>query len=273
MKSEMGGADPGFGEMGPYSVYVKEWESMEKEHQIIKRVYAAKENSHAAETLIREYIPFVRAEATKFMTRLCTEQDDEHSIAMIAFYEAIMGYRRERGAFLSYAALLIRSRLIDFQRKEARHQGHLSLHEENGGNDERILMDRIPDQRDVFAEAAHREATRQEIRELAQVLESFGLSFSDVADNCPRQERTMEACARAIRQGGQEEGLLETMLRTKKLPMSQLAAVSGVERKTLERHRKYILAMLVIQTNGYEIIRGHLYRVLKKGGNSLCVTS
>ena len=45
-----------------------------------------------------------------------------------------------------------------------------------------------------------------------------------------------------------------------------MVAGSGCDRKTLERHRKYLLAMLVIQTNGYEIIRGHLRHVWKKGG-------
>jgi RNA polymerase sigma factor len=48
--------------------------------------------------------------------------------------------------------------------------------------------------------------------------------------------------------------------------MTKLVLGSGVERKTLERHRKYVLAMLLIQTNGYEIIRGHLRRVLKQRG-------
>ena len=101
---------------------------MASEHHFIKAVYAAKENSRKADDLIREYIPFIRSEAAKFMSRLCTDQDDEYSIAMMAFYEAIMGYEKGRGAFLSYAALLIRSRLVDYRRKEERHQGHISLH-------------------------------------------------------------------------------------------------------------------------------------------------
>ena len=95
----------------------------------------------------------------------------------------------------------------------------------------------------------------------------FGISFTDIADNSPKQERTLETCTKAIRFGGSDEGLLEELLRTKKLPMTRLAAGSGADRKTLERHRKYILAMLLIQTNGYEIIRGHLHHVLKKGGS------
>lgn len=74
----------------------------------------------------------------------------------------------------------------------------------------------------------------------------------------------MASCAAAIRYAGENKALLDELLRTRKLPMSQLVSGSGVERKTLERHRKYILAMLLIQTNGYEIIRGHLHRVLRR---------
>ena len=239
---------------------------METEHRIVRSVYAAKEDSDKADDLIRSYIPFIRSEATKFMGRFCTDQDDEYSIAMMAFYEAIMGYERGRGTFLGYAALLIKSRLIDYTRKEARHQGQISLDEELGGEDDRALLDTLADSRDYYEESAHREATRQEIEELSGVMAQFDVSFSDVADNCPKQERTMEACAKAIRYAGENKKLLDELLRTKKLPLAQLVQGSGVERKTLERHRKYILAMLLIQTNGYEIIRGHLYHVLKKGG-------
>ena len=239
---------------------------METEHRIVKAVYGAKESADKADDLIRSYIPFIRSEATKFMGRLCTDQDDEYSIAMMAFYEAIMGYERGRGTFLGYAALLIKSRLIDYTRKEARHQGQISLDEEIGGEDDRALVDTLADSRDYYEESACREATRQEIEELSGVMSQFDVSFSDVADNCPKQERTMEACAKAIRYAGENKKLLDELLRTKKLPLAQLVQGSGAERKTLERHRKYILAMLLIQTNGYEIIRGHLYHVLKKGG-------
>lgn len=237
---------------------------MQKAHQISQAVYTAKEDSQKADDLIRAYIPFIRSEATKFMGRLCTDQDDEYSIAMMAFYEAIMGYERIRGAFLNYAAMLIRSRLIDYQRKEARHQGHISLHTENGDEDDRQLIDTLADADDHYEASATREATRQEIEELSAVMAQFDVSFSDVADNCPRQERTLQACGAAIRYGAENPDLLDELLRTRKLPMAQLVSGSGAERKTLERHRKYILAMLLIQTNGYEIIRGHIRQVLKR---------
>ena len=57
--------------------------------------------------------------------------------------------------------------------------------------------------------------------------------------------------------------LLDDLLKTQRLPIGRLSEGSGVERKTLERHRKYMIALLLIYTNGYEIIRGHLKQVMK----------
>ena len=240
---------------------------MEKEHEIVRAVYAAKEDNSAADELIRRYIPFIRAESSKFLGRFCTDSDDEYSIAMIAFHEAVLGYSRERGPFLKYAALLIRSRLTDYARKESRHQGNLSLDESSEG-DERSLLDQVADERNVYEESHNLEATQQEIAELTGVLQQFGVSFADIADHSPKQERTKETCLTAVRYAMEHRELLDELLRTKKLPMQELVTGAGCDRKTLERHRKYVLAMLVIQTNGYEIIRGHLRHVWKKGGGS-----
>lgn len=242
---------------------------MQKDHRIIKAVYGAKKDPRKADELIRSYIPFIRSEAAKCISRVCTEQDDEYSIALIAFHEAILGYERERGAFLGYASMLIKSRIIDYQRREARHQGQVSIYAESG-EDDRTILDEMADGRDRYEEAVNLEATKQEIAELSAVMARFGVSFSDVADHSPRQERTLEACTRAVRWAAGDKLLLEELLRTGKLPMARLVQGSGAERKTLERHRKYILAMLLIQTNGYEIIRGHLRHVFKgKGGRSV----
>lgn len=67
---------------------------MEREHQIVRQIYAAREDREKADELIRSYIPFIRSEVSRFLSRVCTEQDDEYSIGMIAFYEAVMGYEK-----------------------------------------------------------------------------------------------------------------------------------------------------------------------------------
>lgn len=238
---------------------------MKEEHRIIQRVYKAKEDTKAADELIGAYLPFIKSEAAKHLKRPCIEEhDDELSIAMIAFHEAVLGYSRGRGAFLPYASMLIKSRLIDYMRKESRHRGHLSM-EAPVGEDGDTVGEQIPSETDHHEELLHRDATRAEIEELSRQMELFGVSLTDVADNCPRQKRTLDACRKVLDYAGAHPAILEELLRTKRLPIARLAEGSRVERKTLERHRKYLVALLLICTNGYEIIRGHLKQVLKGG--------
>lgn len=238
---------------------------MAQEHQIIQRVCKAKEDIRTADELIKDYLPFIKGEAAKHLKRPCIEEnDDELSIAMIAFHEAIVGYSRLRGAFLPYASMLIQSRLIDHARKERRHRGHLSM-ETPIGEDGDTVGEQIPCEKDRHEELIHRDATRAEIEELSRQMEQFGVSLPDVADNCPKQKRTMDACRRVLDCAKDSPEILEELLRTGRLPIARLSEKSGVERKTLERHRKYLIALLLICTNGYEIIRGHIKQVLKGG--------
>lgn len=239
---------------------------MKQEHQIVADVYAAKEDSEAADRLIRQYLPFIKGEAAKVMGRIPREgQDDELSIAMFAFYEAALAYEQKRGAFLPLAAAAIRNRIIDFYRKENRHTKAISLDGQENGEDDGSLLDRLG--HDQIAEHESRSAAREEIMEFVGVLADYGISMSDVADNSPRQDRTLAACHRALAYAKAHPQLLEILTTTKKLPLKQLAEGSGVERKTLERHRTYMMAILLAYTNGFEIIRGHLRQVAPvKGG-------
>lgn len=237
-----------------------------EEHDIVRQVLQAQQDSYAADRLIERYLPFIRAEAAKFLQRPPTDSDDELSIAMIAFHEAVCGYDKGRGAFLPYASTLIRSRLIDYDRKERRHRSSVSLDAPRGEEEDGSLLDTLADPSDHSGDLITREATAHEIRELSEQMESFGVSLSDVADNCPRQQRTLDACRTAMAYAKSRPDLLDQLVRTGKLPLSELAQGSGVERKTLERHRKYLMALLLICTNGYEIIRGHLHQVMKGGG-------
>lgn len=236
---------------------------MKDEHEIAAKVCAAKEDMQIADQLIGTYMPFIKAETARFLQRPPVEgHDDELSIAMIAFHEAIRGYSRTRGAFFKYAAMLIKSRLIDYRRREQRHGGVLSL-DTPGDADDTPLGDTLADPKDTNRALEAREATRAEIGELSRQMQDFGVNLADVSDNCPRQQRTLEACRKALGYAKENPALLDELLKTKRLPIGQLAAGSGVERKTLERHRKYMVALLLIHTNGYEIIRGHLTQVMK----------
>ena len=181
---------------------------------------------------------------------------------MLAFYEAILGYEQNRGAFLSYASRGIRNRMIDHYRKEKKHAKVISLHAPLQDEDDNISkLDRLEDPKNEIEASHRRAAAREEIEEFERKLGEFGITFSEVADNCPRQERTLASCQRVLAAAKLHPEIFDILLESKKLPISSLAEKSGTDKKTLERHRKYLIAVLLAFTNGYEIIRGHLYHL------------
>ena len=127
--------------------------------------------------------------------------------------------------------------------------------------DDLMKIDRLEDPSNEIENSHRRAATREEIGEFERQLSEFGISFSEVADNCPRQGRTLTACQKVLAAAKLHPELFDALLSSKKLPITALAESSGVDKKTLERHRKYLVAVLLAFTNGYEIIRGHLYHL------------
>lgn len=241
---------------------------MKEEHEIVKQVRKAQVNSEVADGLIQQYLPFIKSETAKFIKRSPVQgQDDELSVAMFAFYETMMAYQSDKGSFLRLASTGIRNRLIDHYRQERRHFNLVSLEEPSpDGEDDRTLLEQLDSGRDEIAELTYRSAAKSEILSFTKELRDYGLSLSDVAENSPKQGRTLESCQRALEYARNHPELLDKLVGSRKLPIAQLAAGSGVERKTLERHRKYMVAILLAYTNGFEIIRGQLREIKQKGG-------
>ncbi len=236
-----------------------------EEHKIVQQVIRSRQDPDAADQFIRSYMPFIKAETARFLHRPPIEgQDDELSVAMFAFYETMTVYDPDRGAFLPLASVGIHSRLIDYFRREQKYSGQLSLDQPADDSGDTLLektdsgVDEVSDYTDLAGAQA-------EIKKFSADLALFGLTLTDVADSCPRQERTLDACMKVLDYAKKHPQLLEQMIRSCKLPLSQLSQGSGVEKKTLERHRKYLIAILLAFTNGFEIIRGHLSQ-MKKGG-------
>ena len=236
-----------------------------------ERVRAVRGDARKADDLVRDYLPFIRSETAKFLSRPPIDGvDDELGIAMFAFHEAALAYDRDRGAFMAFASRIIRNRLIDFKRRERRHDQVISLDQPDRSDEddrERTLLDRVDSGTDEIGEHHHRIATRQEVRDFVAVLASHGLDPAEIAQNCPKQERTLAACRHALACARGNPELLEQVENTGKLPLAALAEGAGVERKTLERHRKYLMALLLAYTNGFDIIRGHLVHLDREGGD------
>lgn len=246
-----------------YNILFKQERFVMKLREDIAQIIAAQEDSQAEDRLIRKYLPFIKSETAHFIHRIPREGvDDELSIAMFAFHEAVLSFHKDRGSFITWASTAIKSRLIDYYRKEQRHNNTISLDQDNDDSENsKTLMEQLDNGCDEIDDRYSREATREEIMEFASQLTTFDLKLTDIAENCPKQDRTLAACHKCLAYAKTHPELLDQLLLTHKLPLTALSNGSGVERKTLERHRKYLVAILLAYTNGFEIIRGHLRQI------------
>ena len=113
---------------------------------------------------------------------------------------------------------------------EQRHTGHISLDQTvDGDADGRTLVETIDTGHDEIAHRQSLDAAQKEIMQFAR----------------------------------EHPAYLEQLTKTGQRPIAALSAESGVERKTMERHRKYLVALLLAFTNGFEIIRGHLRQMAR----------
>lgn len=86
-----------------------------------ERVAEATNDKKLKNDLIGEYQNFILAAISKTFKRSVTTSDDEYIIAMMAFDDAIDGYNENKGKFLGFAKTVIRNRIIDSIRREAKH--------------------------------------------------------------------------------------------------------------------------------------------------------
>ena len=187
--------------------------------------------------------------------------DEEYSVALLAINEAIDAFDTAKGAsFQTFAETVIRRRLIDLVRKKARYRelprSSIAI---NTNGDE---YEDIPAEVNA-AELRHRdvllaEERRHEIEALSVELAQFGLSFADLPSQTPKH---VDARATAISLAATlvaDVSLWEDCLRKKLLPVAALCERKMLSRKTVERHRKYIIAVALVLGGDYPMLRHYV---------------
>ena len=222
-------------------------------------------DEQARETLLRRYRPFIlRAAASTTGRFIQAGRDDEASVAMMAFNEAITSYRHQRGtSFLAFAEMVIRRRLIDHFRQGAARRQEIPMSElvaavEPAEQEDPLLQVEAQQAQRVFEEEVLARERREEIARLSHLLWRFGIRFSELVELSPRH-RDARARARSVARliAGRPE-LRRQLLQRGNLPLKELEAVCQVSRKTLERQRKYIIALALILCGDFPLLQEYL---------------
>jgi RNA polymerase sigma factor len=203
--------------------------------EIDNMVVQVKDDETALEDFVKSQEGFIIKAASRTSKHYITRSDDEWSIALSAFVEAVEKYDLEKGSFIAFAELLIRRRLIDWFRINSR-------------NNEVIHVEDIENEPDTSRES---DEIKLEIRALEEDLRLYGISFMDLADASPKAQKTRDACRKAINWIIENPLIINQMKESNQLPIKIIENNSGVPRKILERHRKYIIAVVEILAGDY----------------------
>lgn len=227
---------------------------------------ARKGNHWAREELIKKFTPFVLKVTSKVSGRYVRlGEDDEVSIGLMAFNEAIDCYDSTKNmAFLSFVETVMRRRLIDYYRKELPNLKNVPLstfESDDDDNRENILYHIEAKQSNLIHTEGNLAAERkEEILAYNRELQEYGISFAELVEISPKHE---DARLRAMEVAGliaQDREMAAYLKRKKELPLKVLSDRVDISRKTLERQRKYIIAVALILINDF----GHLKQYVQK---------
>lgn len=225
---------------------------------------AQKGDSEAREFLIKKYTPFILKTASKSCGKyISLGQDDESSIGLLAFNEAIDSFKKDNGgSFLSFAQIVIKRRLIDFFRKEKREEKviPLSFYKDTEDFEANTFEWTIEGKSAVesFSKSEEAEARKQEIFHYNQILKDFGLSFAELVEVSPKHQDARINAIKVAKLIAEQPSLRSSVLEKKTLPLKEIASQVDISRKTIERNRKYIIAVFLILVNDLMFLKEYL---------------
>lgn len=211
---------------------------------------------------IAAYQPYIAKVTSRFCKRYVDPgSSDEFSIALAAFDEAIGQFSSQAGkSFLGFAETVIRRRLIDYVRKESRHQGTVPYSAFDQEDEEEWPTNAIETN-----EAMHRhslkqeaEARRLEIGEYDERLRKFDITFGELSDISPKHADSKQLLIAISRRLANERELYAILEAKGKVPIKELCELTGVSRKTIERNRKYLIALALLHNGDFPYLQHYL---------------
>jgi RNA polymerase sigma factor len=219
----------------------------------------AKNNIDIMNKLIIQYENFILRCASSASRSYISKSDDEWSIALSAFTEAINNYSVGKGSFLNFAELVIRRRIIDFMRSKSRYSPEITVNPslfntDAKDEDEYTMQSEIAKKVSVVED----NSIKLEITLINEVFSEYGFSFMDLAECSPKSKKTKKSCAQAVAYLINNPILTSEIKIKKQLPLNIIEKHTRIPRKLLERHRKYIIAAVEIMSGDFPNLAGYM---------------
>jgi len=203
----------------------------------------------ARELLIANHHAFI----TKMARRYSREtgdilQTDAYSVALIAFNEAADRYSEDSGVrFTTFAGQVMKRRLIDLARSDAKFKREVPVAE-------------FPDAQ-VFKDSPAWEHLADDIAWFENALKQYRVSLEDLVRETPRHKDTRCLAIAVARRVVGDPDLLAYFRARKTLPFKSLLLRFRCNPKTIQRHRKYIIAVCIALGGSSSFLRDYVLGV------------
>lgn len=214
-------------------------------------------DTYNREEFLRKSLPLIRQIAGQHTGRvLHWGQDEELSIALIAFNSALDVYEYKKGTnFTALAAVIIKRRLIDYYRSGQRH-----------GNREIPVGDFINDLSDDklarpgYMESLLAEERRREIELFTRGLGDLGIQLEDLVALAPRHTALREQMIFAAKAIIGDPQIYRAVTASGRLPLDRLCQLTGISTAVLGKRRKFLLALVhvISHASDYPFISTYL---------------
>ena len=232
---------------------------IEKPVEIDQLVLSSTGSPEKIEEIIQKNQGYIRSRTFKYGAGLSpTLREDLHSVALMAFYEAINTYRKEKGHFYPFADMVIRRRIIDELRRTSKNAdvqvATLDEDTEEYGQSRPIQDASIDDYKRNMLQGL----LAEEISQYSEELQEWGLSFDTLTAHSPKHAAVRSFCNDVVGEIMKNEDLLSIIKGKRYFPIKKIQEMTGIPRKKLERARIYVISVIIVLTGDYDLLAEYM---------------
>lgn len=207
-----------------------------------------RDNFMCENEFIEEHFPFIIKSISKVTKRYVSiENDEEFSIGILAFHEAMKKHSEDKGPFLPFANLVISSRIKNYLLKENKHRLDPSL--------ESLKEEGIEFSEEMLNPIEDRSHLKDEIKNLKLHISEFGFDFEDLVDDSPKHKKTRENAINLSKKVSEEKPLVDFMYEKKRLPIKRISLQFNVTEKIIKGSKRFIITVIIIFDKSYRNLK------------------
>lgn len=221
---------------------------------------AIRQDEYLRNRFIEKYKPFL----AKYTSSLCHRYvsygvDEELSIALMAFNESIDRYNGE-GIFFEYAKMVIKSRMYDYFRSSA----YLENQHKESIDDEQHYYLNEHSHKQYYQDVKNQDL-KEEVEMMIKLLKDYDIEIEDLYRSRPKHLLSQKHIHHMIALLLKNNEIVSLIIDKGTLPMSKILKQYKTTKKRIEPYRQYIIAMILICSGQFELLKEYMPSEVMKG--------